>query len=110
VTTTTLSLDEGAIGLEPRMESLEDRIDALTAKVDIAADAIRGDLKLLLDRVESLGAEMRREIATVRKEHWSDHRVVASLVKDHGRRQEALERSIERLRGRLSRSGDDRGV
>jgi hypothetical protein len=102
VTTTTLSLNGHASGLDGRMENLEDRIDALTTKVDIATEAIRGDVKLLLDRLDSLGAEMRREIATVRKEHWSDHRVVLSLVKDHGRRLEVLERSIERLRGRLS--------
>jgi len=102
VTTTTLSLNGNATGLDGRMESLEDRIDALTSKVDIAAEAIRGDVKLLLDRLDSLGAEMRREIATVRKEHWSDHRVVLSMLKDHCRRLEVLERSVERLRSRVS--------
>jgi hypothetical protein len=67
-------------------------VEALTTKTDIAAEAIRGDIKLLLDRLDSLGAEMRREFATVRKEHWSDHRVAVSFLRDHSRRLGGLER------------------
>jgi hypothetical protein len=89
------------------MESLEERLDVLTAKVDVATEAIRGDTRLLLDRLDSLSAELRREIAVVRKEHWSDHRLVVSLLKERTRQLTVLERSLERLRGRVASSGDD---
>ena len=41
------------------MANLEDRMDALNTKIDVSTEALRGDIKLVLERVDSLGAEMR---------------------------------------------------
>ena len=73
------------------MANLEDRMDALNTKIDVSTEALRGDIKLVLERVDSLGAEMRREFATVRKEHQADRQLIFSVLKDHGMRLRALE-------------------
>ena len=72
-------------------QRLEDRMDALNTKIDVSTEAVRGDIKLVLERVDSLGAEMRREFATVRKEHQADRQLIFSVLKDHGMRLRALE-------------------
>ena len=86
-----LSHDARVRHLEGRMANLEDRMDALNTKIDVATEAVRGDIKLVLERVDSLGAEMRREFATVRKEHQADRQLIFSVLKDHGMRLRALE-------------------
>ena len=91
--TTPLSIDERVSSLEARMEDLEDRMDALNSKIDVATDAIRGDIRLVLERVDSLGAEMQREFATVRQEHRAGQRLIFSILKDHNMRLRVLERS-----------------
>jgi len=73
------------------MANLEDHMDALNTKIDVSTDAVRGDIKLVLERVDSLGAEMRREFATVRKEYHADRQMIFSVLKDHGTRLRALE-------------------
>jgi hypothetical protein len=86
-----LSQDARVGQLEGRMAYLEDRMDALNTKIDVSTEAVRGDIKLVLERVDSLGAEMRREFATVRKEHQADRQLIVSVLKDHGMRLRALE-------------------
>ena len=54
-------------------------------------EAVRGDIKLVVERVDSLGAELRREFATVRKEHQADRQLIFSVLTDHGMRLRALE-------------------
>jgi hypothetical protein len=73
------------------MANLDDRMDALNIKIDVSTQAVRGDLRLLLERVDSLGAEMRREFATVREEHRADRQLIFSILKDYGFRLRALE-------------------
>jgi hypothetical protein len=86
-----LSQDARVRHVEGRMANLEDRMDALNTKIDVSTEAVRGDIKLVLERVDSLGAEMRREFATVRKEHQADRQLIVSVLKDHGMRLRALE-------------------
>jgi uncharacterized coiled-coil protein SlyX len=88
---TPLSDDARVKELERRMANLEDRIDALNTKIDVTTEAVRGDIKLVLERVDSLGTEMRREFATVRREHHADHQLLFSILKDHGMRLRFLE-------------------
>ena len=86
-----LSQDARVRHVEGRMANLEDRMDALNTKIDVSTEALRGDIKLVLERVDSLGAEMRREFATVRREHQADRQLMFSILKDHGMRLRALE-------------------
>lgn len=88
---TPLSPDARLRELEERMANFEDRTDALNIKIDVATEAVRGDIKLVLERVDSLGAEVRREFATMRREHQADRQLLFPVLKDHRMRRRALE-------------------
>lgn len=88
---TPLSPDARVRELEERIVNLEDRTDALNIKIDVATEAVRGDIKLVLERVDSLGAEVRREFATMRREHQADRQLLFSVLKDHRMRLRVLE-------------------
>ena len=78
-----LSQDARVTRVEGKMANLEDRMDALNTKIDVSIEAVRGDIKRVLERVDSLGAEMGREFATVRK-NIADRQLMSSVLKDHG--------------------------
>ena len=75
-----------------------ERIDLLATKIDTLIESTHGDVKLLLDRLDLLSTELRREIAVARKEHWADHRLLRSMLKEYGGRREAVERTLQRRR------------
>lgn len=100
-----LTMEERLDSLEGRMQNLEDRMDALNGKIDVATDSIRGDIKLVLERVDSLGVEMRRGFQAVRKEHRADHRLIFSILKDHNTRLRVVERAAAGPRRSGKRDG-----
>lgn len=74
-----------------RFQDAELRDLALSRKIDVATEALRGDLRTVLDSVASLGGEMRRTTDAIRKEHAADRAVLTTAVEQHARRLHALE-------------------
>ena len=74
-----------------RMDRLEDRMFALESKMDVFADAIRGDIKTVLEAVTAGTEEMRRRTEAIRKEHEADRRLMMSILNDHSHHLRAVE-------------------
>jgi hypothetical protein len=74
-----------------RIDRVEDRMFALENKLDVVADAIRADLKTVLEAVTAGTAEMRRTTDAIRKEHQADRRLIMSILDDHRHRLCTLE-------------------
>jgi len=86
------SHDGRFVSLEARMARLEDRIVAIDSKLDIFSEAIRGDLKTVLEAVTAGTDEMRRTTEAIRNEHAADRRLTRSILNDHAVRIRELER------------------
>lgn len=86
--------------LGERVYGVEDRDDATLGKFDITAEALRADVKLVLDQINNLRQQMEDGFASVNKVQLAERQLLYSLVKDHTRRL----RAIERLENRRRRS------
>ena len=74
-----------------RTDRLEDRMFALESKMDVFGDAIRADIKTVLEAVTAGTEEMRRITDAIRKEHQADRRLTMTILNDHSHRLRALE-------------------
>ena len=63
----------------------------LSRKIDVATEALRTDVRTVMDAVVSLGEEMRRTTDSVRKEHAADRAVLTTAIENHARRLHTLE-------------------
>ena len=64
---------------------------ALSRKIDVATEALRGDLRNVMDAVTSLGEEMRRTTDSIRKEHAVDRALLTTAIENHAGRLHTLE-------------------
>ena len=77
--------------VDARFHEAELRDIALSRKIDVTADALRGDIRTVLDAVGSLADEMRRTTDSIRKEHAADRAVLTTALEQHAGRLHALE-------------------
>ena len=64
---------------------------SLNRMIDVTAEALRSDIRNVLDAVTSLGVEMRRTTDMIRKEHAADRAVHTLALEQHARRLHDLE-------------------
>ncbi|MDO8794016.1 MAG: hypothetical protein Q7J25_05295 [Vicinamibacterales bacterium] len=95
-----VALAEEMTLLGERVYGVEDRHDAALEKFEITAEALRADVKLVLDQIDNLRKQMQDGFASVNKVQLAERQLLYSLVKDHTRRL----RAIERLENRRRRS------
>ena len=84
--------------LGERVYGVEDRHDAALEKFDITAEALRADVKLVLEQIDNLRQQMEGGFASVNKVQMADRQLLYSLIKDHTRRLRAIERLENRRR------------
>ena len=70
----------------------EQRDAALSRKIDVATESLRGDIRTVLDAVSSLADELRRTTTSIREEHAADRDILRLAIEDHSRRLHRLER------------------
>ena len=94
-----ITVAEGFYSVEGRLRSIDQTLHdaelrdlALSQKVDVTAEALRGDVRTVLEAVTSVGEEMRRTTDSIREEHAAD-RVLVTAVEQHARRIHTLEQS-----------------
>ena len=64
---------------------------SLNRKIDVTTEALRSDIRNVLDAVTSLGDEMRRTTDIIRKEHAADRAVHTLALEQDARRLHDLE-------------------
>jgi predicted nucleic acid-binding Zn-ribbon protein len=69
--------------LDGRMSRLEDRMSAIESKLDVVSEAIRADIKTILDVVTAGTEEMRRTTSSMQKEHQAERRLMKAILNDH---------------------------
>lgn len=84
--------------LGERVYGVEDRDDATLGKFDITAEALRADVKSVLEQIDNLRQQMQDGFASVNKVQMADRQLLYSLIKDHTRRLRAIERLENRQR------------
>jgi signal transduction histidine kinase len=70
---------------------MELRFSAMSRKIDITVEALRGDIQTVVEVVTTLTNEMRRTTDAMRKEHSADRAVVNLALEQHARRLHDLE-------------------
>ena len=70
---------------------VEARDLALSGKIDVNTEAVRGDVKTVLDGVTSLAAELRRTTEALRQEHSADRALLTLSLQQHARRLHDME-------------------
>jgi hypothetical protein len=99
---TRQELTEGFDRLSERMYGVEERMDAMNSRIDVTRDELRGDIKLAMERIDSLRELIERKASEDQKERATDQRLLHALVKDHNRRLRALERLELRRRAQAA--------
>ena len=89
----------GFAELGGRMGRLEDRTDALNAKLDVSVETLDAKLQLVLERLDAHNREMRVWTEAIVNEHRADRRLMYSMLGDHRVRIEALEQDVRSSRG-----------
>jgi hypothetical protein len=99
LTTLEVTVAHGFHDLQPRFQTINERfLDAelrdlaLSRKIDVNTESVRGDLKTVLDAVSSLADEIRRGFDSIRQEHHADRAVVTAAVEQHARRLREIEK------------------
>ena len=67
------------------------RLAAMSNKIDISVEALRGDLKSVMEILTAHIEEMRRTTESIRKEHAADREVLKLSLQDHTIRLEDME-------------------
>ena len=95
-----MTVAEGFHSVEGRLRSIDQTLHdaelrdlALSQKVDVTAEALRGDVRTVLEAVTSVGEEMRRTTDSIREEHAANRAVLVTAVEQHARRIHTLEQS-----------------
>jgi uncharacterized coiled-coil protein SlyX len=74
-----------------RIATVEEKIDALNAKLDVVSESLEDKIDLVLDRVEGLAKESQAATKAMQREWRADRRLMFATLTDHGVRIEALE-------------------
>ncbi len=59
---------------------------ALSRKVDVTTESLRGEIRTVLDAVGSLADEMRRTTDSIRAEHAADRTILTLAIEQHATR------------------------
>ena len=86
-----VSVAEGFHDAKARFHDAELRDSALSRKIDVNTDALRGDIQTVLEAVGELAEELRRTTTSIRKEHAADRDIFRLAIEQHSRRLNALE-------------------
>ncbi len=73
-------------------QDAELRDSALSRKIDVNTESLRGDLRTVLDAVTELAEEVRRTTTSIRKEHAADRDIFRLAIEQHSRRINPLEK------------------
>lgn len=66
---------------------------ALSRKIDVNAESLRGEIRTVLDAVGSLADEMRRTTDSIRAEHAADRKILTLAIEQHATRLFTLEQN-----------------
>ena len=80
--------------LDQRMGRLESRLTAMNSKLDIVVESIESKMQLVIERLDATTREMRMTTRAMQLEHRADRRLMYAILKDHGVRRRALEKSV----------------
>lgn len=69
----------------------EARDAALSEKIDVNTEAVRADIRTVLDAVGSLSDELRRTADSIRQEHAADRKLFTLTLQQHAKRIQKLE-------------------
>lgn len=72
---------------------VEQRFAAMTRKIDVNVEALRGDIQGIAETVTALAAELRRTTDTIRQEHAADREILRQGLTNHAERLHRLERT-----------------
>jgi len=67
------------------------RFSAMSRKIDVNVEALRGDIQTAAETVTALTSEMRRTTDAIRKEHAADRGVLRQSLLNHAERLHSLE-------------------
>jgi hypothetical protein len=70
---------------------VERQFSAMSRKIDINVEALRGDIQTVVEIVTALTSEMRRTTDAMRNEHAADREVLRLSLLNHGERLHTLE-------------------
>lgn len=70
---------------------MEQRFSAMSRKIDVNVESLRGDIQTIAESVGALAAEMRRTTEAMRKEHAADREVLRQSLLNHAERLHSLE-------------------
>jgi len=94
-----MTVAAGFAELGGRMDRLEDRTDALNAKLDVSVETLDAKLQLVLERLDAHTREMRVWTEAIVKEHRADRRLMYAMLGDHRVRIQALEQEVRPSHG-----------
>ena len=77
---------------------VDQRFSAMSRKIDVNVEALRGDIQGVAETVAALAAEMRRTTDAIRQEHAADREILRQGLTNHADRLHRLERSSPRPR------------
>jgi hypothetical protein len=75
-----------------RFHDIEKRDLALSSKIDVQVEAIRGDLQAAATALNGFAEESRRTAESIRKEHAADRAILTITLQQHAKRIYHLER------------------
>lgn len=79
---------------DARMDRFDVRLEDMNNKIDVTAESLRGDMARLVELLGGVTAHWDRTIASMRKEHDADRRLMYSTLKDHRSRLASLEEIV----------------
>ena len=71
---------------------MELRFSAMSRKIDVNVEALRGDIQTVAETVTALTSEMRRTTDAMRAEHAADREVLRQSLLNHAERLHSLAR------------------
>lgn len=77
---------------------VDQRFSAMSRKIDVNVEALRGDIQGVAETVAALAAEMRRRTDAIRQEHAAGREILRQGLTNHADRLHRLERSSPRPR------------
>lgn len=86
-----VTVGHGFHDTEARFLECEARGAALSEKIDVNTEAVRADIRTVLDAVGSLSDELRRTADSIRQKHAADRKLFTLTLQQHAKRIQKLE-------------------
>lgn len=96
LTSLEVAVADGIVENKRRFHEAELRDIALSRKIDVNTESLRGEIRTVLDAVGSLADEMRRTTDSIRAEHAADRKILTLAIGQHATRLFALEEGSRR--------------